>query len=165
MAKIKIDQFNDYYNAELTGVFHEDVAILGGGDTEEEAIANMKANAETWLEYVIEEAKVEKYWNGEPVERLKAEMKTQTEIDKAYKEGYKKGAEEMRLEAKKPIEKFIKQRERQAVKEFSEKLIRLVFDYLDVENAEQAEKLSLIDSTLTYDVILHAIDKLIEEEN
>ena len=36
MAKIKIDQFNDYYNAELTGVFHEDVAILGGGDTEEE---------------------------------------------------------------------------------------------------------------------------------
>ena len=76
-----------------------------------------------------------------------------------------KGAEEMRLEAKKPIEKFIKQRERQAVKEFSEKLIRLVFDYLDVENAEQAEKLSLIDSTLTYDVILHAIDKLIEEEN
>lgn len=52
-----------------------------------------------------------------------------------------------------------------AVKEFSEKLIKLVFDYLDVENAEQAEKLSLIDSTLTYDVILHAIDKLIEEEN
>lgn len=52
-----------------------------------------------------------------------------------------------------------------AVKEFSEKLIKLVFDYLDVENAEQAEKLSLIDSTLTYDVILDAIDKLIDEEN
>ena len=52
-----------------------------------------------------------------------------------------------------------------AVKEFSEKLIKLVFDYLDVENAEQAEKLSIIDSTLTYDVILDAIDKLIEEEN
>lgn len=68
MARIKIDQFNDYYNAELTGVFHEDVAILGGGNTEEEAIANMKANAETWLEYEIKEAKVEKYWNGEPVE-------------------------------------------------------------------------------------------------
>lgn len=84
---------------------------------------------------------------------------------KAYKEGYEKGAEEMRLEAKKPIEKFIKQRERQAVKEFSKKLIKLVFDYLGIENAEQAEKLSIIDSTLTYDVILHAIDKLIEEEN
>ena len=52
-----------------------------------------------------------------------------------------------------------------AVKEFSEKLIKLVFDYLDVENAEQAEKLSIIDSTLTYNVILGAIDKLIEEEN
>lgn len=95
----------------------------------------------------------------ENVERLEAK------IGKAYKEGYEKGAEEMRLEAKRPIEKFIKQRERQAVKEFSEKLIKLVFDYLDVENAEQAENLSLIDSTLTYDVILHAIDKLIEEEN
>lgn len=88
-----------------------------------------------------------------------------SDTQKAYKEGYEKGAEEMRLEAKKPIEKFIKQRERQAVKEFSEKLIKLVFDYLDVENAEQAEQLSLIDSTLTYDVILHAIDKLIKEEN
>ena len=88
-----------------------------------------------------------------------------SDTQKAYKEGYEKGAEEMRLEAKRPIEKFIKQRERQAVKEFSEKLIKLVFDYLDVENAEQAEQLSLIDSTLTYDVILHAIDKLIEEEN
>lgn len=88
-----------------------------------------------------------------------------SDTQKAYKEGYEKGAEEMRIEAKKPIEKFIKQRERQAVKEFSEKLIRLVFNYLDVENAEQAEQLSLIDSTLTYDVILHAIDKLIKEEN
>ena len=68
MAKIKIDQFDDYYNAELIGAFHEDVNILGGGDTEEEAIAEMKANAETWLEYEIKEAKVEKYWNGEPVE-------------------------------------------------------------------------------------------------
>ena len=87
-------------------------------------------------------------------------MNTQTDIDIAYKAGYEKGAEQM-----KPIEKFIKQRERQAVKEFSEKLIKLVFDYLDVENAEQAEKLSLIDSTLTYDVILDAIDKLIKEEN
>ena len=37
-------------------------------NTEEESIAEMKANAETWLEYEIEEAKVEKYWNGEPVE-------------------------------------------------------------------------------------------------
>lgn len=134
MARIKIEQVNEYYNVELIDVFPDEVAILGGENTEN-AIGD----------------------NGL--------MNTQTEIDKAYKEGYEKGAEEMRLEAKKPIEKFIKQRERQAVKEFSEKLIRLVFDYLDVENAEQAEQLSLIDSTLTYDVILHAIDKLIKEEN
>ena len=68
MAKIKIDQFNDYYNAELIGAFPDEVCILGGGDTEEEAIANMKANAETWLEYEIKDAKVEKYWNGRPME-------------------------------------------------------------------------------------------------
>lgn len=37
MARIKIDQFNDYYNAELIGVFTKEVAIVGGGDTEEEA--------------------------------------------------------------------------------------------------------------------------------
>ena len=28
----------------------------------------LKANAETWLQYAIKEAKVEKYWNGERVE-------------------------------------------------------------------------------------------------
>lgn len=45
-----------------------------------------------------------------------------SETQKAFKEGYEKGAEEMRKEAKKPIEKFIKYRERQAVKEFAGKL-------------------------------------------
>ena len=68
MARIKIDKFNEYYNVELIDVFPDEVCILGGGRTEEEAIADMKANAETWLEYEIEEAKVEKYWNGERVE-------------------------------------------------------------------------------------------------
>lgn len=68
MARIKIEQFNEYYNVELIGVFPDEVCILGGGRTEEEAIADMKANAEVWLGYVIKEAKVEKYWNGEPVE-------------------------------------------------------------------------------------------------
>ena len=76
MARIKIDQFNGYYNAELIGVFHEDVAILGGGDTEEEAIANMKANAEVWLEYAIKEANVEQYYNGYRVEVQKRRRKT-----------------------------------------------------------------------------------------
>lgn len=76
MAKIKIDKFNDYYNAELIGAFHEDVNILGGGDTEEEAIAEMKANAEVWLGYVIEEANVEQYCNGYRVEVQKRRRKT-----------------------------------------------------------------------------------------
>ncbi len=45
-----------------------------------------------------------------------------SDTQKAFKEGYEKGAEEMRKEAKKTIEKFIKYRERQAVKEFAERL-------------------------------------------
>ena len=68
MARIKIEQVNEYYNVELLDVFPDKVCIMGGGYTKEEAIAEMKANAETRLEYEIEEAKVEKYWNGEPVE-------------------------------------------------------------------------------------------------
>ena len=78
MAKIKIDQFNDYYNAELTGVFHEDVAILGGGDTEEEALKELKANAETWLEYEIKEAKVEQTCYGYRVEYKSENIKNET---------------------------------------------------------------------------------------
>lgn len=71
MARIKIEQVtvcgDEYYNTELIGVFPDEVCILGGGRTEEEAIAEMKANAETWLEYEIKEAKVEQYWNGQRV--------------------------------------------------------------------------------------------------
>ena len=68
MARIKIEQVNNYFNTELLDVFPDEVCILGGGYTEEEALKELKANAETWLEYEIEEAKVEKYWNGELVE-------------------------------------------------------------------------------------------------
>ena len=68
MARIKIDKFNEYYNVELIGVFPDEVCILGGGYTKEEALKELKANAEVWLEYEIKEAKLEKYWNGEPVE-------------------------------------------------------------------------------------------------
>ena len=49
MARIKIDKVNEYFNTELLDVFPDEVCILGGGRTEEEA-------------------KVEKYWNVEPVE-------------------------------------------------------------------------------------------------
>ena len=68
MARIKIEQVNEYFNTELLDVFPDEVCILGGGYTEEEAIADMKANADVWLEYEIKEAKLEKYWNGERVE-------------------------------------------------------------------------------------------------
>ena len=68
MARIKIEQFNDYYNAELIGAFPDEVCILGGGYTEEGALKELKANAETWLEYEIKEAKVEQYCNGYRVE-------------------------------------------------------------------------------------------------
>lgn len=68
MARIKIKQVNEYFNTELLDVFPDEVCILGGGRTEEEAIAEMKAEAYTYLEYEIKDAKLEKYWNGEPVE-------------------------------------------------------------------------------------------------
>ena len=79
MARIKIDKDNEDYNVELIGVFPDEVCILGGGYTEEEAIADMKANAEVWLEYVIDEAKVEKYWNGERVEVQKQGQQAEVE--------------------------------------------------------------------------------------
>lgn len=56
MARIKIDKVNEYYNVELIDVFPDEVAILGGGYTEEEAIAEMKENAKVYLDYILEEA-------------------------------------------------------------------------------------------------------------
>lgn len=76
MARIKIEQVNEYYNVELIDVFPDEVSILGGGYTEEEAIADMKADAETYLEYAIKEANVEKYCNGYCVEVQKRRRKT-----------------------------------------------------------------------------------------
>lgn len=68
MARIKIEQVNGDYYTELIDVFPDEVAILGRGHTEEEALNELKAEAYTYLEYEIKEAKVEKYWNGERVE-------------------------------------------------------------------------------------------------
>ena len=50
-----------------------------------------------------------------------------------------------------------------AVKEFAEKLKETVFDYLGVKTIEEADKLSLLDSTLTYDVVTDRIDELLKE--
>ena len=72
MVRIKINQTTvcgkEYFNTELLDVFPDEVCILGGGYTKEEALKELKANAEVWLEYEIKEAKLEKYWNGERVE-------------------------------------------------------------------------------------------------
>ena len=63
MARIKINQTTvcgkEYFNTELLNVFPDEVCILGGGYTEEEAIAEMKENAKVYLEYVLEEAENE----------------------------------------------------------------------------------------------------------
>ena len=76
MARIKIEQVNEYYNVELLDVFPDEVCILGGGYTEEEALKELKAEAYTYLEYEIKDAKLEKYWNGEPVEVQDGENKS-----------------------------------------------------------------------------------------
>lgn len=55
MARIKIEQVNEYFNTELLDVFPDEVCILGGGRTEE-AIAEMKENAKVYLDYILEEA-------------------------------------------------------------------------------------------------------------
>ena len=76
MGRIKIKQVDEYFNTERLGVFPEEVCSLGRGHTEEEALAELKAEAYTYLEYAIQEAKVEKYWNGEPVEVQDGENKS-----------------------------------------------------------------------------------------
>ena len=61
MAKIKIEKCRDnqgriYYGASLEDVFPANVVIVGGGDTSEEAIAEMKENARVYLDYILEQA-------------------------------------------------------------------------------------------------------------
>ena len=60
-------------------------------------------------------------------------------------------------------EKSMDDIKREAVKEFAEKLKETVFDYLGVKTIEEADKLSLFDSTLTYDVVTNRIDELLKE--
>lgn len=69
MAKIKIEKCRDnqgriYYGASLEDVFPVNVVIVGGGDTKEEATAEMKENARVYLEYVLEEVENEQICSG-----------------------------------------------------------------------------------------------------
>ena len=69
MASIKIEKCYDnqgktYYGASLEDVFPANVVIVGGGDTSEEAIAEMKENAKVYLDYILEEAENEQICSG-----------------------------------------------------------------------------------------------------
>lgn len=125
-------------------------AELGSGDgyinTEEAAKALIKAGYGDVSEYKAE------------IERLKAEVKS-----------LKQDVEEATAIGAKHVELTIKMlgRERAAVKQAQidvlNKLKDIVFDYLGVKNIKEAEALSLLDSTLTYDVVTCGIDELIKE--
>lgn len=52
---------------------------------------------------------------------------------------------------------------KQAQIDILNKVKDIVFDYLGVKNIKEAEALSLLDSTLTYDVVTCGIDELIKE--
>lgn len=60
-------------------------------------------------------------------------------------------------------DKEIKAQRRQAQIDVLNKVKDIVFDYLGVKNIKEAEALSLLDSTLTYDVVTCGIDELIKE--
>lgn len=88
------------------------------------------------------------------IERLKAEFKqleTNAEI-------LARGVRELNHENYELTEKI-----KQAQIDVLNKLKDIVFDYLGVKNIKEAEALSLLDSTLTYDVVTCGIDEIIKE--
>ena len=88
------------------------------------------------------------------IERLKAEFKqleTNAEI-------LARGVRDLNHENYELTEKM-----KQAQIDVLNKVKDIVFDYLGVKNIKEAEALSLLDSTLTYDVVTCGIDELIEE--
>lgn len=88
------------------------------------------------------------------IERLKAEFKqlqTNAEI-------LARGVRDLNHENYELTEKI-----KQAQIDVLNKVKDIVFDYLGVKNIKEAEALSLLDSTLTYDVVTCGIDELIKE--
>ncbi len=88
------------------------------------------------------------------IERLKAEFKqleTNAEI-------LARGVRDLNHENYELTEQV-----KQAQIDVLNKVKDIVFDYLGVKNIKEAEALSLLDSTLTYDVVTCGIDELIEE--
>lgn len=60
-------------------------------------------------------------------------------------------------------DKEIRAQVKQAQIDVLNKVKDIVFDYLGVKNIKEAEALSLLDSTLTYDVVTCGIDEIIKE--
>lgn len=88
------------------------------------------------------------------IERLKAEFK-QLE---ANAEILARGVRDLNHENYELTEQV-----KQAQIDVLNKVKDIVFDYLGVKNIKEAEALSLLDSTLTYDVVTCGIDELIKE--
>ena len=88
------------------------------------------------------------------IEQLKAEFKqleTNAEI-------LARGVRDLNHENYELTEKI-----KQAQIDVLNKVKDIVFDYLGVKNIKEAEALSLLDSTLTYDVVTCGIDEIIKE--
>lgn len=88
------------------------------------------------------------------IKRLKAEFKqleTNAEI-------LARGVRDLNHENYELTEKV-----KQAKIDVLNKVKDIVFDYLGVKNIKEAEALSLLDSTLTYDVVTCGIDEIIKE--
>lgn len=49
---------------------------------------------------------------------------------------------------------------KKVAKTYSDEIKKTICDYLNVKNVAELEKLSLLDSTLTYDVILDKLNEL-----
>lgn len=83
-----------------------------------------------------------------------------SDAQKAFKEGYSKGVD-YGIEFGKVL---LYKTRKESVKEFAEKLKESIFDYFGVKTIEEArQELSLIASTLTYDVVIDRIDELLKE--
>ena len=115
----------------------EELLDAGYGD-----VSEYKAEIER-LEVETDERISEKF-----VDTFEERQKT---YNYAFSNGYSKGLSDSRTKIK------------QAQIDVLNRVKDIVFDYLGVKNIKEAEALSLLDSTLTYDVVTCGIDELIKE--
>lgn len=113
------------------------------------------------------------------IERLRQEVRDTNKMARNTIEQYRAKNEELenalkqsednysrafeRLKAQQREIERLKAEKKQAQIDVLNKVKDIVFDYLGVKNIKEAEALSLLDSTLTYDVVTCGIDELIKE--